>query len=255
MRKLDRYIVRTVGGATLLVMFVVLSLDLIFAFIHELDNIEGGYQIPQALSYILLTIPRRIYDYLPLGAFMGALTGLGALASSSELVVIRAAGVSIPRIVWSAMKPTVLVVVAGLLIGEYVAPPIEAMADSQRAIARGSSAQVVSSEGLWHREGNTVAHINAVQAGGTLYGVLLFDFNDDRWLTSTTYAEQAKYRNGDWMLKNAVTTNLSVEGTSRQSSDQKRWPTDLTPNVLRTLGSWSRAASQSVICTRKPPIP
>lgn len=250
MRKLDRYIVSTVGGATLLVMVVVLSLDLIFAFINELDDAEGGYQIPQALSYILLTLPRRIYDYLPLGAFMGALTGLGALASSSELVVIRASGVSISRIVWSAMKPTILVVIVGLLIGEYVAPSFEAMADSQKAVARGSGGNIASSEGLWHREGNTVAHINAVQADGTLHGVLLFNFNDDRWLTSTTFAKQANYREGDWTLSNTVTTMLSDDGTSRQSSDQKRWQTGLSPDVLKTLVVKPRRQSISGLYTQ-----
>lgn len=136
MRKIDQYVMRTVGGAMFLVMVVVLSLDLIFGFIAELDDARNDYQTLQALWYVFMTLPRRIYDYLPLGAFMGCLVGLGAMASSSELTVIRAAGVSIKRIVWSAMKPTLIVVMIGLVVGEYVAPPAERMAQSQKAIAQ-----------------------------------------------------------------------------------------------------------------------
>src|SRR5690554_7526033 len=73
MRRIDGYVMRTVGGAMFLVMMVVLSLDVIFAFIAELDDTRNDYQTLQALWYVFLTLPRRIYDYLPLGAFMGCL--------------------------------------------------------------------------------------------------------------------------------------------------------------------------------------
>src|SRR5690554_2260330 len=72
-RKIDNYVMRTVGGAMFLVMVVVLSLDVIFAFIAELEDTRNDYQTLQALWYVALTLPRRIYDYLPLGAFMGCL--------------------------------------------------------------------------------------------------------------------------------------------------------------------------------------
>lgn len=48
-RKIDGYVMRSVGGAMFLVMMVVLSLDLIFAFIAELDDIRNNYQILDAL--------------------------------------------------------------------------------------------------------------------------------------------------------------------------------------------------------------
>jgi lipopolysaccharide export system permease protein len=128
--KIDGYVMRTVGGAMFLVMVVVLSLDVIFAFIAELEDTRNEYQTLQALWYVALTLPRRIYDYLPLGAFMGCLVGLGSMASSSELTVIRAAGVSLKRIVWSAMKPALIVVLLGVAIGEYVAPTTERIAQS-----------------------------------------------------------------------------------------------------------------------------
>ncbi|SFR41278.1 lipopolysaccharide export system permease protein [Marinobacter daqiaonensis] len=235
MRRLDRYVMANVAAATLLVLLVVLSLDLVFGFIAELDDTRNDYQALQAVLYMALTLPRRIYDYLPLGAFMGCLVGLGAMASSSELTVIRAAGVSIRRIVWSAMKPALVIVVVGLVIGEYVAPPAERLAQSQKAVARGGGENIASATGVWHREGDTFIHINAVQPGGLLQGVALFRFDQERWLASATFAERASYQGGFWRLEDVRRTRLEREGTTREMAGQQRWDSGLTPDVLSVL--------------------
>jgi len=219
----------------LLVMVVVLSLDLIFAFIAELEDTENNYQTVEALLYVLLTLPRRIYDYLPLGAFMGCLIGLGSMASSSELTVIRAAGVSIKRIVWSAMKPALIVVMLGIVIGEYVAPPAERMAQSKKAVAQGAGENVASASGIWHREGDTFMHLNAVQPNGVLYGVSLFEFDSDRWLVSASFAKRGIYLGDHWRLEDVTTTRLSDSETSREVHRSLRWESGLSPEVLSVL--------------------
>lgn len=235
MRKIDRYVMSTVGGAMFLVMVVVLSLDLIFALIAELDDTRGDYQTLEALMHVLLTLPRRIYDYLPLGAFMGCLVGLGTLASSSELTVIRAAGVSVKRIVWSAMKPALVVVLLGVLIGEYVAPSAERLAQSQKAVALGAGNNVASASGIWHREGDTFIHLNAVQPNGVLHGISLFGFNEDRWLVSASFAKRGIYLGDHWQLENVTTTKLSENGTSQVTQRSMRWESGLSPDVLSVL--------------------
>ena len=235
MRKIDRYIMKTVGGAMFLVMVVVLSLDLIFAFIAELDDTANNYQTLDALWYVFLTLPRRIYDYLPLGAFMGCLVGLGSMASSSELTVIRAAGVSLKRIIWAAMKPALVVVLLGVGIGEYLAPPAERMAQSDKAIALGAGSNVAAASGLWHREGNVFIHMNAVQPSGVLYGISMFSFNPQRQLLSASFAERAIYQGDHWMLENVKTTRLQEQSTTRVNHDQLRWESGLSPSVLSVL--------------------
>lgn len=235
MRKIDQYVMRNVGGAMLLVMVVVLSLDLVFAFVAELDDTRNNYQILDALWYIALTLPRRIYDYLPLGAFMGCLVGLGAMASSSELTVIRAAGVSIKRIVWSAMKPALVIVLTGVLVGEYLAPPAERAAQSYKAVALGAGQNVAAAHGVWHREGNVFMHLNAVQANGVLHGVSLFYFNDQRQLTKAGFSERAVYQGDHWLLKNTTTTHLEGDSTRREEQQSQRWDTGLSPDVLSVL--------------------
>ena len=138
MGKLDRYIGSSVFLAILAVLGIILGLASLFAFIDETGNISDSYTVMDVLSYVLLTAPRRMYDMLPMAALIGCLIGLGSLASNSELTIMRAAGVSIGRIVWSVMKPMLVVMVAGVLVGEYVAPATETMAQANRALALGS---------------------------------------------------------------------------------------------------------------------
>jgi lipopolysaccharide export system permease protein len=130
-------------------------------------NISDSYTVMDVLSYVLLTAPRRMYDMLPMAALIGCLIGLGSLASNSELTIMRAAGVSIGRIVWAVMKPMLVLMVAGVLIGEYVAPATETMAQANRALAQGSGDAQSSKHGLWHRQGEEFIHINAVHPNGT----------------------------------------------------------------------------------------
>lgn len=235
MRRLDRYIVSSVAGATLMVLLVVLSLDVVFGFIAELDELKLNYQIPQALLYVVTTLPRRIYDYLPVAAFIGSLIGLGALANSSELVIIRAAGVSTLRIVWSAMKPAVAVVVIGLILGEYIAPYTEEIAQSNRAIAQGAEHDISSHRGVWHREGDVFMHFNAVQPNGVLHGITLMFYNKNQWLEKTWFAKRAIYQREEWQLEDVSETKIFMDSTQTANYRAVAWETELTPGVLSTL--------------------
>lgn len=208
MVKLDRYIGVTVFVAILAVLGVILGLALLFAFIDELNDISASYGIGDALRFIFLTAPRRAYDMLPMAALIGCLVGLGTLASNSELTIMRAAGVSLSRIVWAVMKPMLVLMLAGILVGEYVAPWTENIAQSGRALAQGGGDSQSSKRGLWHRQGREYIHINAVQPNGVLYGVTRYRFDEQRGLESASFAKRARFETDHWQLEEVTTTLL-----------------------------------------------
>lgn len=235
MRRLDRYIVSNVAAAMLLVMAIVLSLDVMFAFIAEMDELEGNYQIYEAFWFVLTTMPRRIYDYMPLAAFMGCLVGLGAMAKNSELVVLRAAGVSTGRIVFSAMKPALVVVLISLFIGEYIAPLTERIAQSQRAIQQGASENTVIQSGFWHREGSVFMHFNAVEPNGVLHGVSLQYYDANKRLKRSRFAGRAIYQRDSWQLEQVVETHFEDDRVVSQIIPTLEWQTELSPSLLSVL--------------------
>lgn len=232
MVKLDRYIATHVFLAILTVLGVILGLALLFAFIDELGDVEGGYGLADALGYVLLTSPRRLYEMLPMAALIGCLIGLGMLASSSELTIMRAAGVSLGRIVVAVMKPTLVLLLVGVLIGEYVAPWTEDIAQARRSLAQGAGEAQSSKHGLWHRQENEFVHVNAVQPGGVLVGVTRYRFDDERQLVSASFARRAQYQSDHWLLSDVATTHFRGDHTEVLREGEERWDVQLTPQLL-----------------------
>lgn len=105
MNLLDRYIGMAIAGSTLIVLLALLALFSFGSFVAELDVVgKGDYTLVHAAQYVLLTLPRLAYQLFPVIALLGSVIGLGILASNNELVVMRAAGISVMRIALSVMR-------------------------------------------------------------------------------------------------------------------------------------------------------
>lgn len=236
MSRLSRYISGFVGGAILLVLFLVLALDMIFALVNELDNLTGQYTFIQAIYYVLLTVPGTINEYVPLATLIGCLVGMGELASSSELTVMRASGLSVLRLVLYASRPVILFIVASLLVSEFVAPTTDKWAKTHRDLTRwGTEHSLVAAGGLWHREGDTFMHFNVVQPGGVLYGLIFLDFDHHNHLISARSAKRATYQTHQWLLEDVSETQFKPENTISSHAHTLSWQTDLTPKTLAFL--------------------
>ncbi len=235
MVRLDRYIGTSVFFSILGVLGVIVGLALLFAFIDELGDLDAGYGVTEAARYIAFTVPARIYELLPMAALIGCLVGLGSLASSSELTVMRAAGVSLGRIVGAVMKPLLVLLLVGLLIGEYVVPWTQSEAQSGRSLAQGGGEAQTTKRGLWHRQGEEFIHINSVQPNGVLLGVTRYRFDGERRLLSASFARRAQYQGDYWQLENVATTQLHEDRSEVVQSPSERWDVELTPQLLGTV--------------------
>jgi lipopolysaccharide export system permease protein len=231
-RILDRYVGRTVLVAIGLVLAIIVGLDALTAFIDESDDISETYTFVQVGLYVVLTLPGRCYEFVPFAALIGCLIGLGQLASSSELVVMRSAGISTARLVWVVMQPALLVAAAGFLIGEFVAPKAEQIAESKRAIAQSKREGFVGRHGLWNREGNTFLHFNAVEPSGVAHGVTLLQFDDKRQMQSAVRAIRAIHKGDYWTLEQVVKTDFSSWEATRTEHASMRWETRISPELL-----------------------
>ena len=234
MKILDRHIGVTVLVAMVVVMVVIVFLDTLFGFMSELGAIRANYQLPQVVQYMLLTTPRRIYEIIPVAALIGCLASLGALANNSELVVMRAAGVSLARMGWAVMKPAMVMMLFGLILSEYVAPASEQMAQSLRKIARSANGQYAD-EGIWHREENSYMYFNAVEPNGVLYGVHIYSFDDRNRINKTVYAQRAISQGDHWLMENVKTSTYGQGRVDTTRASTKRWSTGLTTTLLKVV--------------------
>ena len=113
---------------------MLVGLDALTSVVDETDDMGEGYGFGNILVYVGYTCPAGP-RFVPFAALIGALIGLGRLATTSELVVMQTAGVSLTGIALMALKPALLVAAMGFSVGEFIAPHSEQLAMSYRALA------------------------------------------------------------------------------------------------------------------------
>ena len=231
MTVLERYIFRQVFQSVMVVLLVILGLDVLIAFLDQMSNLNDHYTLAGAVHYVTWTMPRRLYEYVPLGTLVGVMIGLGMMASQSELTVMRAAGVSTGRILMTVFKPVMLMAVLGLVLGQFIAPVTEQRAQSVRAIAMAGGGSY-SASGVWHKEGNIFIFINAVESGEKIHGVTRYEFADDLQMVRSSFARLGEYHDGAWTLQNVTETRILDEQTRTQRLPEERWSSGLTPELL-----------------------
>lgn len=235
MHKINRYIGKVVVSAIAMVLLVVLPLDFIGRMIDDMDKLRADYNVYELFIYVLWGLPQSLYDFMPFAVLIGCLIGLGVLANASELVVIRAAGVSVARIVWMVLKPVLVFVFLGILLGEYIIPYADQISESRRALAMGKKQTSQSGEGIWHRENNDFMHFNVVLPNGKIYGVTRYQFDNEYHLIEASFAEQANFSNGRWQEESVTVTHFTPEKTTSDTITIRDWETALSPNVLNIL--------------------
>jgi len=236
MKILDRYIAVSLIKITLLALF---SLVLLFSFLAMVDQLDetgrGNYGVLQALTFVLLTVPRLSFELFPIAAVIGSMTTLGMFAKSSELAVIRTSGVSQLRFAWSLCKGTAVLVFLSLLAGEIVSPYTEETAQQMRSVALSGQITLKTKYGFWSRDGQSFINIRKILPGDKVEGIYIYEFDDDDKLRTSTFARRAEYKDEHWMLEDIRQTEISDEGVSVNKMDHATWEALLNPDVINLI--------------------
>jgi lipopolysaccharide export system permease protein len=231
---LDRYIGRNILNTILMTLFMLVSLSGIIKFVDQLRNIgQGDYSAASAGIYTLLSIPKDLEIFFPMAALLGALLGLGVLASRSELVVMQASGFTRMQIAASVMKTAIPLVLLTMAIGEWVAPKGEQIARNFRAQKMYGGSLLSTQSGLWAKDGSDFIYIQRVSGDNELTGVNIYHFDGQDHLLSVRYAATATYEGNLWRLSQVDESDLTnpkqVTGSQTLTGE---WKTNLTPEKL-----------------------
>ncbi|WP_232772597.1 LPS export ABC transporter permease LptG [Psychromonas sp. Urea-02u-13] len=233
---IDRYIGKTIFASTFLSLFVLIGLSSIIKFVEQMKNVgQGTYDVWSASYFVLLKMPVEIAVFFPMAALIGALIGLGSLASSSELVVMQAAGLSKLRIAGAVLKTAVPMVLAVMILGEFVAPETDKEAYSMRDQARSGQEKVSNKYGVWVKDGDAFISIGRMNNQAELFSVQLYFFDKQMKLEQAVLARKAVYQQGSWLLANVSQTQFSDDKTQVLKMDQYTWETELTPKKLEVV--------------------
>ncbi|MCX7122413.1 MAG: LPS export ABC transporter permease LptG [Gammaproteobacteria bacterium] len=224
--KLAWYFARIVLWSVLGVLLLVVSIDFVFAVIGQIKSVRTGYSWHAAILYVLLRMPSDIYLVFPIVGFLGALIGLNILAAKSELIAMRAAGMSL-----TGMARAMMLTAIGLLIfyyglSLYVAPYSRHAAIFQQSNASAQNVLVLSSN-TWLKSGDHILQVGEVLPEGIMNHVTDFVVTHAA-LTQIRQIEQIKLiSDHEWTLTNVVVTNITANGVT-----QTRIPSITEPSFI-----------------------
>ena len=212
---LDRYIGKSILLGCALATFVMLSIFMFVDFVAQLSYVgTGDYGSVQAVLFVLMRLPQRLYELSPSILLLGGILSLGAMAANSELIVMRASGVSALRITRSVLQAGMLLAVLVVVLGEFVAPEAARTAKTYRAEAMEKKLIVGGSSDLWARDGNRYVNVKRVLPDQQLRDVMLFEIDTDRSLKEIVHASNAQYVDNRWHLEDISGTQFSDGSTS-----------------------------------------
>jgi lipopolysaccharide export system permease protein len=233
---LDRYLAGAVIGGTLLALAVLLPLLGFFLLADEMDQVGvASYRFLDALLVMGLSLPRYAYQIFPIATLVGALVGLGALASRSELVAMRAAGVSVARIVWSGLIGGLLLAALAAVIGELVAPAAEQRAMELRRTALSGDVAQQTAYGFWAVDEGSYVNIREIESGTSIKDISIYHVDSPAGILVATHAERARYVGGQWLLEGISRSRAGAEGVKVERIPSSGWSSMLDPGLLKLV--------------------
>lgn len=237
MRTLRRYLATEILAATMLVF---VALVLLFAFFDMVEQIKdlgrGGYTLRWIVVYVLLQVPDRVYGLFPPAALIGTLFALAQMVAGSEYTVMRTAGVSTTRFAATLAGIGVALAAVAFVVGEFVAPPAEQLAQRIRSQAiTGLVAQEFRS-GLWIKDGKSFINVIEVLPDSSLRGVRIYEFDDGYRLRSISFAQTGSYQSDRrWLLRDVIETRFEEMKTRVSETPEAAWQSVLDPALLNVL--------------------
>ncbi|BDX04105.1 MAG: LPS export ABC transporter permease LptG [Marinomonas sp.] len=232
MTKIDRYIGNSVLWAFLIVAVVLLGLDFALTFIEQIKKVNDHYTLQSLLQVILYRLPGKLAEYIPIASLIGTLMGLGTLAATSELTVMRAAGMPIWRIGFAACQPILLVSLLGMGISEYIAPAAAQKANLIEKFKNQESGTFSLTGGVWLKADNNFVYIDAVDGNGKLYNIQIFS-PEGQTLQNIKTASSAEHIEGtQWQLNNVTETLFAADHVEKKTMAKANWDVSITPEHL-----------------------
>ena len=236
MKLIPRYIIRQMSVMAVYALLAFLALYSFFEVINEMGDVgKGSYTGAKMAQYVLMQMPARAYELMPLGVLIGGLIALSQLAAGSELTVMKASGMSTKKLLAVLSQFGLIFALATVVLGEWVAPDLSRRAENMKAGAVNGRISTGAS-GLWMKEQDNIINVREMLPDHTLLGVKIWQHNDRYELASAAEAESAALNpDGSWQLKNVRRSVLEGDRVAVSAEASQRWPVALQSGLLDVL--------------------
>ncbi len=234
---LSRYLVTAfLARFTVLLVGLVLFLQTLDLLATANEVLAGGGEPSSALTrYVMLRLPSLVETVAPLATLLGALTAMVGMATTSEILAMRAAGRSVLSLVGGLVGVGLALSAMLFLFSEFVVVPANAeMQDWRDAGFKTGEQLAQTGENKWIVEGRSIIHVDHVlRDGAVLNDVRVFipDKNGD--IGDIISVRLALWENDAWSTFDVA----RLGGQGQGEGAPPEWRTQLRPEHLVSFAS------------------
>jgi len=215
MNTLDRYIIREFLKMFLLIVASLILLFLIVDFFERIRMfLSNDATLLQIFSYFFYEIPMTLSLMMPVSVLLASLLTFGILSKHSEIIAMKANGVSLYRISISLVVFSLLICVLSFFLNEFVTPYANEQARHIKLIEvqKREKLGVFKQNQIWFRNKDAIYNFNVFDPeSGTLKGITINYLDRDMRLSKRIDAQGAQWKNQKWTFNDLLITTFPPE--------------------------------------------
>lgn len=197
-----------------IVMTFVIGVYLAVDFFEKIDDfMEAGLPLSKVFVFFLFKIPFIVAQIIPVCILLAVLIVFGLMTRNNEIVALKSAGVRI----YYLLKPVLIIGLFFSIILFFlfeVIVPITMAKTNQIWLreVRKESVVISKEKNIWIKGNRMITHAKYYNpTEKTLFGVTLNQFDEDFRLIRRVDAKKGVYRQGKWLLHEAMEQKLNKE--------------------------------------------
>jgi lipopolysaccharide export system permease protein len=234
--RLAGYVLRAVGirvaGATLVLLAVLQILDLLEV---TPDIVQRGLGFGGIVHYAVLRMPRLIDQAAPLGVLAGSIFAFMKLAGDSEIVAMRASGVSIYRLLGMALPVALIAVLIDFSAVEIIAPRTDPLLQTWWESTAPPATKTEPKPKAFRVGADLALAQTDDLTGRTLHDVKIYRRDAAGRETERIEAASATYGPQGWRLIAPKFVRFDASGAHTGQAAQMTWASNFEPADVQAL--------------------
>jgi len=241
LRILDRYLLKELLGPFIFGIAAFSSVFIGTDVLFRMANFIARYGAPifSVFKLFLVSLPEIIRYTLPMSMLLASLLSFGRLSSTSEIIAMRAGGISFSRLMRPVIAVALVVTGMAFVLGEYVVPASRVAYQHILRLEIERNAQPATEDHVVIKvvSGGDMKQLIYARRFDEKYGrleeVVVQDYENGE-LARIEKAEYGTFEEGRWTLYSGVISEITPEGrvTRTITFDKQQLPSLNAPREI-----------------------
>jgi lipopolysaccharide export system permease protein len=194
------------------------------------------------VKYFLFKAPFVIYQIVPVAVLLSTLLTIGILSKNNEITAMKSGGISIYKISVPLVMIALIITALSFANSEYVTPYTNMrVTNIKNSVKKKTQRSFFKHDKIWYAGKGLVYNIDYFDSkANCLYGITIFNFDDEFNLTKRIDAKTGVYRDGAWVLSGVLIrgfslNNKNIEITRVEEHTEKEVHIPETPKSLKEV--------------------